>query len=100
MVAQRNVDSNNGIALVVLYLDEAAFPQPGVYVEDSLTSEAMERALEQNAACRPQETILKDRATAQLSEVNSQINRRATKTHLFECAFVFYSHPGALAIHL
>lgn len=99
MVAQRNVDSN-GIALDVLYLDEAAFPQSGMYVEDSLTSEAMEWTLEQNAACRPQETILKDRATAQLSEVTSQMNRKATETHLLEYAFAFYSYPGALAINV
>lgn len=83
----------------VLYLNEAAFPQPGVYVEDSLISEAVERTLEQNAACWPQEAILKDRTTAQLSKVNFQMNRRATKSPLFKCAFVFYNFLGALAIN-
>lgn len=40
------------------YLYEAAVPQPGMDLEDSLTREAMEGTLEQDTACRPQETIL------------------------------------------
>lgn len=39
----------------ILY--ETAIPQPGVNLEDSLTGEAVEGTLEQNTACRPQETI-------------------------------------------
>ena len=42
------------------YLYETAVPQPSVDLEDSLTREAVEGTLEQDAARRPQETILEE----------------------------------------
>lgn len=47
--------------LFIFHLYEAAVPQPGVDLEDGLTREAVEGTLKQDAAGRPQETILEEK---------------------------------------
>lgn len=57
--------------MMMLYLYEAAVPQPGVDLEDSLTREAVERTLEQNAASRPQQTVLQEKLRFKETNVHS-----------------------------
>jgi len=55
------------VCLCCVYLYEAAVPQPGMDLEDSMTGEAVEGALKEDAACRPQETVLEEKEmTAEL----------------------------------
>ena len=48
----------------IFHLYETAVPQPGVDLEDGLTREAVEGTLKQDAAGRPQETILEEKTNS------------------------------------
>lgn len=69
-----------------MYLYETAVPQPGVDLEDSLTREAVEGTLNQDTACRPQETILEEKMTAEHSGEFFQVNWK--HEHLMSYVFL------------
>lgn len=80
------------------YLYETAVPQPGVDLEDSLTREAVKGTLKQDTACRPQETILEDKRTAEHSgdflnelETDTSIYRSSEKPAYFLLCFFILS---------